>query len=250
MVNDKHPLRDLEVVLQDETVRIEDSDGNVVEAYQLDTTPSSTDQGLLTVIAAALNDVGQDELVSRITDSTGSQVNPATDALEDALKNNDADELVARITGTDGNEIAEEALDTGISTTDVGLVTYLAAALNSVGNDELRTTGAPRDEVTDTANGTDINASSYTNQFTITEAMESVAVAVDDAAGSFHVEVRFQNGSGAEIVTRDDGNTSEYAGDGTTDVFIDTELVGEQCEVAVVDDSGATNNVDIAMRAN
>jgi hypothetical protein len=250
MVNDKHPLRDLEVVLQDETIIIEDSDGDTVEVVQLDSTPSSTDNGLVTMLAAALNDVGQDELVSRIANSSGSQVDPATNALEDALKNNDADEFVTRVTGADGNEIAEEALDTSIATTDTGLVTYLARALYGVGEGELRTTGAPRDEVTDTADGKDINSSTYTNQFTITEEMQSVTVAVDDATGSFHVEVRFQNGSGTEIVTRDNGNTSAYAGDGSTDVFIDTELVGEQCEVAVVDDSGASNTVDIAMRTN
>lgn len=73
-----------------------------------------------------------------IEGSGGSQLDPATQALEAALKSNDTDEFVSRISGADGAEVQEVALDTAANATDVGLVTYLAKALSTIGNDELR----------------------------------------------------------------------------------------------------------------
>lgn len=55
------------------------SDGADVDTKQLQNSPSGTTSGMVTVLAAALNDVALDELVSRITDSTGTQIDPRTD---------------------------------------------------------------------------------------------------------------------------------------------------------------------------
>lgn len=118
-----------------------DDGGNLVEANldTLDATLAGTENALITQLANALEDVGADELRSRIFDTTGTAIDPATDALEDALKSNDTDEMVVRLTGADGTEIAEEALDTGVAGTDVGVLTYLSRALNSQDLDEFIT---------------------------------------------------------------------------------------------------------------
>lgn len=56
--------------------RIAGANGVEVQEEQLDTALSATDVALLTATSKALNDVGQDELVSRLADSTGAQIDP------------------------------------------------------------------------------------------------------------------------------------------------------------------------------
>jgi len=85
-----------------------------------------------------LESIGIDEIRSRLYDSAGNPINPATDALEEALKSNDTDEVVVRITGSDGEEVVEQALNTDAAATDAGLLTFAARALQTVAEDELR----------------------------------------------------------------------------------------------------------------
>jgi len=167
-INSNGELR-TDTSLDAETVEIEgdDDDGNTLQVSVETLSQGIVDpDGLVTYLARALNSIGQDEIVSRIAnstgtqidplnqdalqtvsndelrsrihDSSGTQVDPATTALEAALKSNDTDEFVARVTGTDGLEIEEEQLDTAIATTDVGLLTYLSRALASQGQDKLQ----------------------------------------------------------------------------------------------------------------
>lgn len=213
---------DLDVDLQ-----VQDENGNEINllAEELNTGDlTDTDAALITYVARAL-----------------------------ASQSGTVDEMRTRLLAQDdaGNlaEVQAEELGTALGGTETALITYLAQALQSINNDSINTTKAERDEVTDTAEQ-DINASTYTNQFDVTAGMDTVAVAVDDAGGSFHVEVRFQDGNGNTIVTRDDDNSSQFSGDGSTDVFVDVELAAPQVEVAVVDDSGGANNADIVLRAN
>lgn len=65
----------------------------------------SDDFSELKNLAKALQTNATDELISRISDSGGTQIDPATAALENALKTNDTDELISRITDSGGTEI-------------------------------------------------------------------------------------------------------------------------------------------------
>lgn len=131
----------LDVTLEAESVSLEGEDaGGVVQDVNADALQNAlagTDIGLATWSARALESLGVDEVRSRLHDSAGTQIDPATTALEDALQANAADEFRVRVAGEDGVQVAEEALDTGVAAADVGLLTYLARALNSVGQDHL-----------------------------------------------------------------------------------------------------------------
>lgn len=61
------------------TIEGDDTGGTTaeVQADELDATLGGSETALITILAAALNDVGTDELVSRITDSTGAQIDPS-----------------------------------------------------------------------------------------------------------------------------------------------------------------------------
>jgi len=172
--------------IQGGSITIEGANGAPFDEAALNAAIADDATSIVTYLSRALNSQGLDEFVSRVTDSTGSQIDPlttaplasvgsdsllvdsndpldvsastvpveqqtpvavedsvgttidpATAALEDALKSNDTDEFVSRLAGADGVEIQEEALDTPVQNTDVSLVTYLARALNDVGQDEL-----------------------------------------------------------------------------------------------------------------
>lgn len=98
-----------------------DTGGNVgkIIAEQLDTAVANTDVGQLTYVARALNSSGLDEFVSRVTDSTGTQIDPLN---QDALQSVANDELRSRIHDSVGTQIDPLNQD----------------ALQSVANDELR----------------------------------------------------------------------------------------------------------------
>jgi hypothetical protein len=208
-----------------------------VNAEQFDRGLGSGSVGLATYLARALQGISQDQVrVDLENDNLGSNLD--VDIAEQTLGQVATNLSQIGGTGQSGVDVANQ-------------IDQLADALNQfAGTDELLVTTAGRDEVEDTNQNNDINASSYTNQFDVTAGMESVTVSVDDAGGSFHVEVRFQDGGGTTITVRDDNNSSAYSGDASTDVFVDTELAAPQVEVAVVDDSGAANEVDITLRAN
>lgn len=79
----------------------------------------------------ALKSNDEDELISRLVDSSGSEIDPATVAIEDALKSNDEDELVSRITDSSGSEVdpATVALEEALKSNDEDeLISRLAGA--------------------------------------------------------------------------------------------------------------------------
>jgi len=180
--------------LSDESVGLaaDDDDGNTLnpQAETLSETISDPD-GLVTYLSRALQQYGQDEIRMRVFDSSGTAVDPATAALEDALKNNDNDEFVVRLTGADGVEIAEESLDTAIAGTDTGIVTYMSAALNSVGQDELVSRVAGTDgvqiaeEQLDTAAAsTDAALITYLSRALNTIGQDELVARLADSAGN------------------------------------------------------------------
>lgn len=247
----------------------EDDAGNLaeVQAEELGTTLAGAETAVVTKVVEALETVGNTELrtslyaeddAANLAEVQGEELDTAAGGTETALFTylsralNDIgqDELVSRVAGTDGVQIAEEQLDTGAAATDVGLITYLARALQSIDQDELNTTTATRDEYAAFDTGVDVNAATATEQFDVTPAMDTVTVSVDDADGAYHVEIAFQDGAGNDVTVRDETNNSSYAGDATTDVFIDTEIAYTQVEVRIVDDSAAANTLDYTVRAN
>jgi hypothetical protein len=119
---------------------------------------------------------------------------------------------------------------------------------NSSGSLQVSASGGVVEE--HTGNGQDIQAATASHQFDVESSMESVVVGVDDADGAFHVEVQHMDGNGTELVTRDNNNTSRFAGDANTDVFIEVQLASAEVRVLVVDDSGAANTVDYVIRAS
>jgi len=100
------------------------------------------------------------------------------------------------------------------------------------------------------ATGVDVNASTEQNAFTSPDAAEVVVVSVDEATGSFHVELHGLASSGGSVLTtRDDNDLSGYAGDSTSDVFMSTDIMAAFMRVDIVDDSGAANTVDYSIYA-
>jgi hypothetical protein len=235
-----------------------DDDGNLLEfqAEQLDQGVASTVNGQVTYLARALESQGLDEFVSRVTDSSGTQIDPATDALEDALKSNDTDEFVSRVTGADGVEVQEEAMDTAIAAGDVGLLTYLARSLDSVGQDELVS------RLTDST-GTQINpdqSPDYPDDQTVGHDLigtgdltigpvsvarsEALVVAANSTDGnSFDVTVDWEDGSGNVFQAE---AAADIGLNGVTEDWARLVRKGPQAVVTVTDTSGAgSNNVNV-----
>jgi len=100
----------------------EDNTDTLVEANlaALSDSPADADVSILTYLSRALNSKDLDEFVTRVTDSAGTQVDPATAALENALKSSDTDEFVTRITDTAGAEVdpATAALEAALKSND------------------------------------------------------------------------------------------------------------------------------------
>jgi len=97
--------------------------------------------------------------------------------------------------------------------------------------------------------GVDVNASAVSEAFIAPDAADTVTVSCDDATGAYSVAVEFLDGDGNVVTRRDDANGSGYAGDGSTDVFVTTDLAAEECRVVIEDDSGASNTLDYSIYA-
>lgn len=143
----------------------EDDTGTLQESQveALDTAVAAGTFGEITYLARALNSQGIDEFVSRVTDSNGAQIDPLTDAV---LQSNAGDELRSRMFGPDAGgtlqQVNAESFDTALATTDIGVATYVARALDSQGQDELvsRITGADGVQVQEEALDTAVNPTS------------------------------------------------------------------------------------------
>lgn len=97
--------------------------------------------------------------------------------------------------------------------------------------------------------GVDVNASSVVESFEAPDRADFVVVAVDDADGAYHVEVAYQDADGNDLVVRDDNNSSDYAGDASTDVLQRTAVASPHIEVRIVDDSASQNTLDYSIYA-
>lgn len=114
-------------------------DADTLQEAQVESLASGIGDGTyvqLTYLARALNSKSLDEFVSRVTDSTGTQIDPLTQDPTQAVGNT---ELRSRVFGPDGagtlQQANAEAFDTGLADTDIGLATYMARALDSIGED-------------------------------------------------------------------------------------------------------------------
>lgn len=209
-----------------------DSDGKLVIGSMA--TPTLT--AMLTALEKiddlqqALKSQDTDELISRITDSTGTEINPAKedgnlasiltaveliDDLQGALKSVDTDELITRITDSSGTEINPAKEDGNLATavthlsaiqTAIELLDDLQGALKSVDTDELIS------RITDTA-GNEINpAKEDGNLADVLTAVEKI----DDLQGALksvdsdELIVRITDSTGAEInPAEEDGNLAD-----------------------------------------
>jgi hypothetical protein len=95
--------------------------------------------------------------------------------------------------------------------------------------------------------GVDVNASDAVETITVPKRSDSVTISVDDAAGGFDVSLAFQDGDGNTLTVRDQNNSSDYSGDGSTDVFVTAPIAAQQVEVTITDTSGAANTVDYSI---
>jgi hypothetical protein len=48
----------------------------------------------------------------------------------------------------------------------------------------------------------------------------TITVIINDADGAFHAAVQFTDGNENEVTSRDNKNSSDYAGDDSTDVLV------------------------------
>lgn len=119
-----------------------------VQAEEVDSTLSAAETAVVTYPSRALNTVGSDELVARVTDSGGTQIDPATVALEDALASNGTDTFQVEqqspvtLEGADsGGTVATVQADELAGTlggTETAIITKLSDALATVANDDIR----------------------------------------------------------------------------------------------------------------
>jgi hypothetical protein len=95
--------------------------------------------------------------------------------------------------------------------------------------------------------GVDVNAATETVDIVAPGRADSITISVDDAAGGFDVALKFRDGSGNTVTTRDKDNSSDYSGDGTTDVFVTAPVAAQDIRVEISDTSGAANALDYSI---
>jgi hypothetical protein len=103
----------------------------------------------------------------------------------------------------------------------------------------------PASDSFDSASGSDVDVNAATESVDLVppHRASTVRVNVDNADGAFHVAVEFDGGT----TVRDDTNSSDYAGDGSTDVLVTVPVLSPDVTVKIVDDSGGANTVDYTM---
>jgi hypothetical protein len=119
-----------------------------------------------------------------------------------------------------------------------------------LGSDSSRTAPARSDDfVTRQATDVDVFAATASESFETPDRADFVVVAVDDATGSFHVEIAYQDADGNDVVVRDDTTDSGLAGDSSTDVLARVAVASPYVEIRIVDDSGGSNILDYSIYA-
>jgi len=210
-LNNNGQLR-TEVSLDGESVFIdaEDDDGNTLQPSAETLSQATADpDGLVTYLARALASQGQDELVSRIADAAGTQLDPLN---QDALESVADDELRARVHDSAGAQV-DPALATRYLDSQTTNYDLVGSGDLTIGPGAVERGTA----VTLAATSTDNNAFSVSVEWT-------------DGAGN-----TFQTESAADIGL--DTITEDYA-----------RLVRKspQVELTVTDESGAgQNNINI-----
>jgi hypothetical protein len=147
----------------------------------------------------------------------------------------------------DGSQTAELDLSPARFNIEFNPRTVVGGVQTSSSDDE-----APASDAFVWTRGTavDVNASTATEAFRAPDRADFVVVSVDDADGSYHVEVAYQESvGGSDVTVRDANNSADYAGDSTTDVFVRTAIASPYVEVRIVDDSGSQNEVDYSIYA-
>lgn len=78
---------------------------------------------------------------------------------------------------------------------------------------------------------------------------ETLTIHVDDLTGPAHAVVEYKDEAGNVVTARDDDDNSDYAGDGSTDIFVTVPVTSPEITVKIVDDSGASNTADYSIYA-
>lgn len=76
---------------------------------------------------------------------------------------------------------------------------------------------------------------------------DSLTIHVDGLDGAAHVAVTFGDGDGNTVTARDDSDSSDYAGDASTDIFVTVPVTSPEIVVSIIDDSGASNTADYSI---
>lgn len=240
----------LDVTLKAESVSLEgdDDDGNTL-AVNVETLSEgiADPDGLLTYFARALNSQGQDELRSRLHNSSGAQVDPATTALEDALQANANDEYRIRAFGPDAAGVLQavnaEAFDTALATTDIGIATYGDRALASIAQDEVRVASP---------NPLDVSAATVSVQeATALDVSAATVTVTDDGAFNVAGTVSVQEATALDVSAA----TVSVQEATALDVSAATVPTEQQTPVGIEDSGGvqidpATTALENALQAN
>lgn len=202
---------------------------------------------LLTYGDRALQTQAADELRTRLHDSLGTQIDPATAALENALQANATDEFRARAFGPDGGGVLQavnaEQFSVALAATDVGLATYGDRALASLAQDEwiARTadsTGAQQDlQQTDSASGSAVAigaGGSNSTGLSAPGASKLRGRVVNDA--QYDVDIQVLDASGGTVLFTINVATNVAAG---TETPLDEVLESPHINVVITNDGAA-----------
>lgn len=202
-----------------------------------------------------VTDGGNKELVSRVTDSAGTQINPMNQDALDGIANDEIRSLLmATDTGASDVKVIGEQLDTNVANTDVAVLTWLSRALNGVGIDELvsRVTDSTGTQVNpatsdgqpnyfdDSVNGYDlIGSGDYSIGETNVKGTSEVSIKFNSADGAnFTVTIDWTDGSGNVLYTEDPAGLT-----GVSDAN-ETVVVGsDYFQLTITDTSGGGQNI-------
>jgi hypothetical protein len=247
---------EIEASLEAESITVDgdDDDGNTLAVNAETLSHSITDPGgLVTYPSRALQQYSMDELRARVHDSTGTQLDLLN---QDPLESVADDELRSRLFGIGSGGVLQQVnvkqIGNAPSTNDAGVATYIARALNSLGEDELVSRIAD-------ASGTQVDPAVATDYLEFQTTGHDLVGAGDLTIGPGAVErgtavtiaaTSTDNNTFSVSVSWGDGSGNTFQSESAADIGLDTitedyaRLVrkGPRVSITVTDESGAAQN--------
>lgn len=225
-----------------------------VQAEALNTGVAAGTIGEVTYLARALNSQDLDEFISRVTDSTGTQIDPLT---QDPLQTVANDELRSRVFGPDAGgtlqQVNAEAFDTALAATDIGIATYVARALNDIGSDELvsRITDSAGTQINpatnddqpnyfdDDINSVDLSGGDFTIAETDVRGTGDIIIKVESSDNeTFTVTLEWTDGAGNVLYTQEPAEATDV-----TDSNLKFNVASDHFQLTITDTSSAAQNI-------